>query len=298
MRMRVAVGLAVCSFALSGWAAGPEAAPDSSLPTFRVTTAEIHIALTAVQGKNQPVADLTPSDIEILRDGRAVTDLVSFQRYSNGPLSALVMVDVSDSMAKALPLERAASQWLVMNSDAARDQFSFVDFGEEAKPDDWDGEPRGHLTSLYDAVLATMESFARHSTGRRSLILLTDGIDNYSIHSLNDVIASAQRLDVAVYAITAHPNKKQFYRADVLTHLCEETGGRYFEGRKSPEILNAMANIRDELRNGYEVVFRPDAAGAGMHEVAIHATQRRLKLFHRTAYFQPATTGDEIAALR
>jgi hypothetical protein len=294
MRMRIAAMLAMCSIVVGGWAAGPEAGTDSSLPTFRITAAEIHISLIAVQAKNQPVTDLTARDIEIMRDGRAVNDVVSFERRAGGPLSTLVMVDVSDSMMPALPLERAASQWLEARAEATRDRLWFVDFGDEVESGKEPPQSRTHLTSLYDVMMQTMPKFASDSWGRRSLILLTDGIDNYSLHSLNDVIALAQRLDIAVYAITAHPGKKQFYRADVLTKLCEETGGRFFEVRKADTMLSAMAKINDELRNGYEVAFRPGPAAAGMHQVRIRARQRPLKFFHRAAYFQPAVT-EEVA---
>ena len=295
MWMRLGAVLAACFFAISAWAAEPEGRTDASLPTFRVTAAEIHVTFTAAQAKNLPVTDLTAGDIQIMRDGRVVDDVVSFEPYTDTALSALVMVDVSDSMTSALPLERAASEWLAASSDASRDQLSFVNFGDEVQSDKG-LTSRRHVTSLYDALMDSMPTFARNSSGRKSLILLTDGIDNYSLHSLNDVIAAAQRYDIAVYAITAHPGKNQYFRTDVLTKLCEETGGRYFEVRKADAMLSAMAKINEELRNGYEVVFRPGSAGAGMHQLAIRGTQRQLKFFHRAAYFQPAAVGEAMAS--
>ncbi|MGZ4787222.1 MAG: VWA domain-containing protein [Terriglobales bacterium] len=298
MRMRIAAGIAVFSLAMTMWAAGPEGRNDVSLPTFRITTAEVHIAFTAAREKNRAVTDLSATDFQLLRDGRPVDDIVSFEPYADAPLSALVMVDVSDSMLLGLSLERAASQWLQANSDASRDRLSFVDFGAEVQPDKTVPESKRHLTSVYDALMETMPNFARNSGGRRSLILLTDGIDNYSLHSLNDVIAAAERYDIAVYAITAHPGKKQFYRPDILTKLCEETGGRYYEVRKADAMLYAIAQINDELRNGYEVVFRPGSAGAGVHQLAIRSTHRQLRFSYRAAYFQPAAVSDEIASVR
>ncbi|HVZ19216.1 MAG TPA: hypothetical protein VG897_19005, partial [Terriglobales bacterium] len=244
------------------------------MPIFRVTSAEVHLTFTAARDKNQLARDIARGDFQILRDGRQIEDIVSFSPYNDGALSTLVMVDVSDSMLPGLSLERAASQWLQSNSDAARDRVSFLDFGNDVQPDNKLPISKRHLTSLYDALMEVLPKFARLTSGRRSLILMTDGIDNYSLHSLYEVIAMAQRYDIAVYAVTAHPDKKQFYRADVLELLCNETGGRYFEVRKTDAMIAAVSQITQELRNGYDVVFRPDSATAGMHEVSIHPTQR------------------------
>lgn len=295
MRIRIATAAAILFFAIAGRAAGPEGKTDTSIPTFRVTAAEVHVTFTVAREKNHAVTDLSASDFRVLRDGHPVEQIVSFEPIARAPLSALVLTDISDSMLPGLPLERLASEWLLANSNASRDQVTVMDFGDELETNQHPRSAHRHLTSLYDALMEALPTLASYGRGRRALILLTDGIDNYSLHSLNEVIAVAQRYDVAVYAVTAHPGKKQYYRPDVLQHLCDETGGRYYDVRKPNEMTNAMAQINDELRNGYEVVFRPGLSGAGMHQLAIESTQRRLKLFYRSAYFQPALT-EEVAA--
>ena len=295
MRMRAAVlTVTLLLSAMGGWAATPEASPDASLPTFRVTTAEVHVTFTAVRGKNQPVSNLSLADFVVLRDGSPIDRIVSFEPYHEAPISALMLTDVSDSMLKGLPLERTAAEWLRSNSNPANDHVSFVDFGYEVERGSSPQSRR--MTSLYDALIETLPRLAHNASGRQALILLTDGMDNYSYHSLSDVIDMAQRFDIAVYAITAHPGKKQYYRPDLLQMLCDETGGKYYDVRKPEALLNAIAEINDELRNGYELVFRPDAAGAGMHQLSIQPNQRGMRFFHRTAYFQPGT--EELASAR
>jgi hypothetical protein len=56
----------------------------------------------------------------------------------------------------------------------------------------------------------------------------------------------------------------------------------------------AISEINDELRNGYELIFRPDEKGAGTHHLSIR-TRSKLRFFYRTAYFQPAA-GMQIAS--
>jgi len=294
MRMRIAVAATILFFAIAGWAAGPDGKTDTSIPTFRVTAAEVHVTFTAAREKNRVVTDLSAADFRVLRDGHPVEQIVSFEPIANAPLSVLVLTDISDSMLPGLSLERAASEWLLANSNASRNQLTLMDFGDELETNQHPRSAHQHLTSLYDALMETLPALASYGRGRRALILLTDGIDNYSLHSLNEAISLAQRYDVAVYAVTAHPGKKQYYRPDVLQRLCEETGGRYYDVRKANETTNAMAQINDELRNGFEVVFLPGSSAPGMHQLVLQSTQRRLKLFYRSAYFQPAVT-DEVA---
>jgi Ca-activated chloride channel homolog len=265
-------------------AANPEATTSDSPSTFRITTAEVHVSFTAVRAKNEMVTNLSPSDFKLLRDGHTI-DQVTLEKYDDSPVTALVLTDVSDSMVKALPLERTASDFLRSKSNPETDRLSFLDFGEEMASTDR-SRVSTHLTSLYDSLFATLLQFGRSPGERRALVLLTDGIDNYSLHGLRDVIALAQRFDIAIYAITAHPGKKQYYRPDLLQFLCEQTGGKYYEARKFDAMLAAAAAINDELRNGYEVVFRPDEAG-GMHAISLESNQRGLRFYYRSAYFQP-----------
>ena len=144
-------------------------------------------------------------------------------------------------------------------------------------------------------MMETLPTIDRNSNGRRALILFTDGDDNYSYHSLGDVIARAQRFDVAIYAVTAHPGKKQYFRPEVLQKLCDETGGKYYAVRKLAEMQSAISQIDYDLRNDYELVFRPGSASAGLHQLTIRPAHDDLRFFYRSAYFQPAAAGAELA---
>ena len=289
MRPKFLLVTATLLMATGTWAAGPEANPRESVPTFRITTAEVHVSFTAVRDRNQVVTNLSSSDFDLLRDGLAIKQ-VSLERYDDAPISALVLTDISDSMVRALPMERAAAEFLRSKIHPQSDRLSFVDFGEEMSSSKESRTVGSHLTSLYDSVFETLMQFGQSSGERRALVLLTDGIDNYSLHGLRDVVALAQRFDIAIYAVTAHPSKKQFYRPDLLQFLCEQTGGKYYDARKLDAMLAATAAINEELRNGYEAVFRPDGATPGMHAVTLRPNQRGLRFYYRSAYFQPEST--------
>ena len=297
MRTRAAL-IFVLLLSLSGWAASgakDSESTDALLPVFRVTTGEVHVAITAVTRHNEAVTDLSASDFTLLRDGEAAPPIVSFEKRTQVPVSALILTDVSDSMKPGLALERSAADWLKQNSDSSRDHLQLLDFGMEVSPTD-EHRRDAHLTSLYDSLVQTIPLLAEQENGRRVLILLTDGDDNSSYHALTDAIELAQQFDVAIYAITACPSKKQWVQDDVLQQLTESTGGRAYRARNEREMTAALSQIRNELTTGYELVFRPDEASPGMHRLSIRSVNRNLRFFYRTAYYQPEAPTVEYAS--
>jgi Ca-activated chloride channel homolog len=294
MRMWVAVVLVLLLTSMC-WGGSAEIA-ETSLTTFRITSAEIHLQIIAVNQRNQPVTELSTRDFELLRDGHSVQQVVSFERQHQAPLSALVLTDVSDSMTPGIALERQAGEWLRANSSTANDHVRFFDFGLDVR-DSANG--KGHndyMTSLYDSAVQIIPRIAYDSggVGRRAVILLSDGGDNSSLHSLEDVIRLAQKYDVAIYAITAKPNRKQNVAEDVLTAMTANTGGRFYQVRNAREMQAAIAEVSDELRNGYEIVLRADAE-AGTHRLAIRS-RSKLRFFYRTAYYQPEESREVASA--
>jgi hypothetical protein len=87
-----------------------------------------------------------------------------------------------------------------------------------------------------------------------------------------------------------HPDRKQRYRPDVLQRLCNETGGEYFDVKNAAAVTSAIEQIVSELRNGYELVFRPGATQPGIHRISVRNVNSNIKITHRTSYFQPANT--------
>ena len=298
MRTRAALFFTFFPFLISilgghAWAASSASSTDPGLATFRITTGEVHVAISAVTRRNQAVTELTTNDFVLLRDGEPVREIVSFGKHQQSPFSALVLTDVSESMQPGLALERDAAQWLRVNSDPTRDELIFLDFGLQVEPTNH--QTGTHLTSLYDSLIQTLPRVATLGPGRRALILLSDGDDNTSYHALSEVIGMAQKFDVAIYAVTAHPSRKQYVSEDVLQKMTTETGGKFYQVRKPRDMEAALLAIRAELTNGYELVFRPDSANAGMHQLTVHSLDGRLKFCYRTAYFQPEGSRIQVA---
>jgi VWFA-related protein len=122
------------------------------------------------------------------------------------------------------------------------------------------GAPKG--TVLYDAVdLASNEKMTQE-TGRKAMILLTDGEDEGSVHKIQDAIAAAQRSNVIVYTILIAD--RGFYGGfgysgySAMKKLTDETGGRLIDvGNNGKKLEDAFQQIEDELRTQYVATYTP-----------------------------------------
>jgi VWFA-related protein len=179
------------------------------------------------------------------------------------------------------------------------------------------GGPRGGHgggTSLYDSVLLASDELMKKQSGRKALILLTDGVDNGSKVSLSSAIESAQRADNLVYSILfadrdaygggggfggpgmgggrgrggrGGPPRRQEERPDgkkILQRLSKETGGGFFEVSKKQTIEKIYDQIQEELRNQYSLGYTPDA-GTGYRKIQLSVKTKDLIVQARDGYY-------------
>lgn len=281
--MRKMALLAVLFWSTLLMAAGPGCASvEPPLATFRAEAAEVHLTFTAASEHNQVVTDLSERDFAVLRDGAPVNQVTGFENLKDAPLSLVVLADISESMRKMMPLENFAKTYLSQSLSQANDSVSFLDFGSIVHPA---GMIKGgsHLTSMYDSAFDVVRR-ERPVKSRQAVLLITDGGDNYSLHSVDDVIAAAQKSDVAFYVLDTDPWNDLAERD--LHRLATETGGRYYVVERRKQISVAVQEIESELRNTYMVTFRADNARNGVHQVALRANDKNLKFFYRTTYYQ------------
>ncbi|HVG39264.1 MAG TPA: VWA domain-containing protein, partial [Pyrinomonadaceae bacterium] len=127
----------------------------------------------------------------------------------------------------------------------------------------------GHQTSLYDAVWQFCDEKMRGApSGRRAIVLITDGDDTYSRATLRDAIDIAQRTETIVFAISTKagfagvvPGVEAGMVSDRgdsdLEKLCAETGGRAFFTGDRLALERSFTKIAKELRTQYIVTYKP-----------------------------------------
>ncbi len=217
--------------AIPGFAA-PQKAPDS-VTTINVNVKVVTLPVTVRDKHGQIVRDLTKDDFIALVDSRPQT-IKYFAQETNLPLTMGLLVDTSWSQREVLDQERNASrsfldQMLVQEKDkaflihfdrevellqdltshhekleSALDLLKTADRERTSDSDDSDsrsGSGHKHGTQLYDAVYLASNELLKKQTGRKAVIILTDGVDRGSKLTLESAIESAQRADTVVYCI-------------------------------------------------------------------------------------------------
>jgi VWFA-related protein len=176
------------------------------------------------------------------------------------------------------------------------------------------GRRGGGGTLLYDAVFLGSDEIMHKQSGRKALILLSDGEDNGSRKTLYGAIESAQRSDTLVYTILftdpnagynpvgfggprmgrrgggGYPRGPQGgNRPDgkkVMEQLARETGGRFFEVKHNMPIDKIFAIIEEDLRSQYSIGYSPDASAiSGYRRVHLTTKQKGLIVQTRDGYY-------------
>jgi Ca-activated chloride channel family protein len=141
-----------------------------------------------------------------------------------------------------------------------------------------DGVSARGPTAVYDALYIALKELARHRRAgtevrRQVLIMLSDGLDNASHVSADDVAEAARRVSASVYAIAliapdqvhvALPGGRALARAAFeMQALARDSGGRIFRPTSSLELPRIYGSIANELANQYDLAYEPGGANDG-----------------------------------
>lgn len=266
-------------------------------PIFRSATRTVPIYATVTDAQGRLVPDLEQKDFEVFDDGNRV-DVSVFENVVQ-PITVVVMLDTSGSMTMNLELlKQAATQFVIrlLPEDRAR-VGSFSDKIRVSPPDftgDRDELMRilrediqfGNPTALWDATEASMEAL-EDMEGRRVVLVFTDGADTYSRRSQGDILTRARAEEFMIYAIGLRSQMRGqgVTRPDPgLRKVAEETGGGYFELRRTDELNSTFTRVASELHSQYALGFTPQAMDGKVHKLEVRVTQPGLVARARKSY--------------
>jgi VWFA-related protein len=154
------------------------------------------------------------------------------------------------------------------------------------------GTPKGTL--LYDAIyLASNEKLTQES-GRKAMIILTDGEDQGSRMKISEAVAAAQKSNALIYVIliadTGFYGGWGYSGYSAAKKLSEETGGRVINvGDNGKKLDEAFAQIEDELRTQYAATYTPTNAkqDGSFRHLSMECHGDGLKVQIRKGYFAP-----------
>jgi len=270
---------------------------DQSVATFKLSVNLVDVFFTVKDKQGGLVPHLNRDDCAISEDKQPQT-LKNFVAETHLPLTLGILLDTSGSQYRVLPLEQDAGGQFLEQVITKKDEAFVLSFDvnvdllqdytnsarlltralSKAEINTAGGNGAGGIpgagggtipsigapkgTLLYDAVVLASNDKMSQETGRKALILLTDGEDEGSEHKIKEAIAAAQRANVIVYTILIADHG--FYGGfgysgySAMKQLTEETGGRLIDvGNNGKKLQDAFQQIEDELRTQYEASYTP-----------------------------------------
>jgi Ca-activated chloride channel family protein len=221
----------------------------------------VEVYASVVDASGQPVRGLQPEDFEVLEDGQP--QKVSAFTAGDFPLTAALALDRSFSMAgpPLATVQSAARAFL--NALRPADDAVVIGIGSQvnvlapagaSRPEQLaavDALNAWGTTALHDAIITAIDT-VDGSSGRRALVILSDGDDRYSEASATDAIARARRSNVMVYPIALGK-----VRPALFAELATLTGGRSFHARDLKGLNEMLTTVAAQLREQYLLGYSP-----------------------------------------
>jgi VWFA-related protein len=282
------------------------AAPQANFST-GVNVVSLLVTVRDKSGKF--VNDLEQGDFVVEQDGQPQT-ISYFSRQYDLPLTLGLLVDFSLSQLSVIPEELEASArffrqvlregvdqaflvafaarpWLMQDVTSSRAELE----ASLATMRNGLSDPRSASgTVLFDAVAGASDQMMRRIEGRKALVLLTDGDDNRSTHTLDTAIASCQRSDTVVYSISLGEGLGLTAGLPILETLARRTGGGCFEVSRKQRVQAVYQIIDEELRSQYNIGYIPPPAvpgksNSGFHKVGVTVKRSGITTHTRDGYY-------------
>ncbi len=259
---------------LTGYA-GAQAVParqDDNSGPFRVS---VDVALVVMQatvsdGQGGLVSNLQEQDFKVYENG--VPQRIRLFRNEDVPVTVGLVIDHSTTMLRKLAEVTAAARTFVLSSNR-EDEMFVVNFNEKAslglpaavRFSDSAAElgtaiavtPTGGMTALYDAIAIALEELQAGSRDKKALIVVSDGGDNASAHTLAQVVKLAGRSSAVIYSIGIFDEQDSDRNPGALKRLARATGGEAFFPGQLSEVVAICERIARDMRHQYTIGYIP-----------------------------------------
>jgi Ca-activated chloride channel family protein len=295
---------------LGTWFAATTAALTAQVrpPAFVSASAELVVLPVTVSDKHGVfVPELLRERFKIFDNGRQ-QDIALFSNEDT-PVTVGLVIDSSGSMGPKLPEVIIATMTFARRSNPQDELFTVafndrvLDPGTERSLVASDAatleselrsfRPQGR-TALYDGLIAALDRMDRGTRPKKALILISDGGDNASRSTLDDVLGRARRSNVTIFTVGLFDNDDPDRNPGILKSLAQSTGGeRFLPPPESPAALvQACERIARELRTRYTIGYMPPDRDGLYHRVRVEVTpagdRGKLQTRTRPGYFAAA----------
>jgi Ca-activated chloride channel homolog len=253
----------------------------------------------AVQDKNgRFLKSLSASAFSVLEDG--VPQVLDLARHEAVGATFALLIDSSASMSRRLEfVQRTAG--LLYNYMTPLDRTIVAPFSKQVLSVTGPTDDRQTVadairaigssggTAILDSVVQLSRSFPE-GTGRRTIILITDGYDENSASSVDEAIGALKAARITVYAVAIGGVAGVSLKGEkVLRRLAAETGGRVFLPTTESQLELVHTALADEVQNRYLLTYTPanQTQDGKWRKIAVQLTDPTHRVTARPGYFAP-----------
>jgi Ca-activated chloride channel family protein len=295
--------------AAAAWPAGAQKRATPEVAVFTVDSTLVLVPVTVVDRRGAMVTGLPREAFTLTEDGVA-QPLRSFSE-EDAPVSIGVVLDLSGSMQRDLNSAKESLGALMRDANPADEAFlnavstrpraysGFTqNFGEilsRVASEDAFGS-----TALIDTIEDSLKESRSGARARKALLVISDGMDNHSRYTREDLLRLAEESDAQIYtiAVVTAVNPVQPPKPIVMTEakrgllfledLAEKSGGISFAVSGKTDIAKAATSIGQALRNQYVIGYAPpphgDAGSGKRHKIAVKVAGSGLRAYARAGY--------------
>ena len=255
--------------------APPSAPQQNDSESYKIKTQVNLVVLhvTVFNDRSMFVPGLQESNFKVYED--KVEQKLSVFKQEDVPVSFGLVIDNSGSMRDKRPQVNAAALTFVKTSNP-QDEGFVVNFNDDYYLDtehDFTSnldemktaleriDARGS-TALYDAVIGSLDHLKKGTRDKKVLLVVTDGDDNASRHTLENAVEEAQRNDALVYAVGVfsdddikHNHRVMKKARNALTQLADATGGLAFFPESASDTEAICTQIAHDIRSQYTLAY-------------------------------------------
>jgi Ca-activated chloride channel family protein len=285
----VAIVAAAALFGQQTKPQGQSAVPaDEGATIFRSDTKLVVCHTTVVDKNGRLVTDL-PEGAFTVFENDVQQPIRTFKR-EDVPVSMGLIIDNSGSMRDKRAKVEAAASALAKDSNKEDETF-VVNFNDEAFLDNPHGkdftsdiqeieealtriDSRGG-TAMRDAIRMSIDHLKEKAhKEKKVLVVVTDGNDNSSVISLENLVKASQQADVLIYAVglLSEEERREAKRAErALRDLAEATGGETFFPKDVGEVDRIAHQVARDIRSQYTIAYSPT-------NQALDGTYRKIRI--------------------
>jgi Ca-activated chloride channel homolog len=228
------------------------------------------VPVTITDPMNRLVTGLEKENFQLF-EGNAAQEIRSFSS-EDAPVSLGVIFDSSGSMSNKMDRAKEAVIEFFKTANP-QDEFFMITFSDEPEEvsdftssvDEIQNKlvfalPR-HRTALLDAIYMGVSKMRQAKYPKKALLIISDGGDNHSRYTENEIKSLVKEADVMIYAIGIYDRYassiEERLGPQLLSDITELTGGRAFTVDNPNDLGDVATKIGVELRNQYVLGYRP-----------------------------------------